>query len=90
MARRSRRRQKGTGEVLQPAPGVWAIRWREGNRRHYRSGFADWETADKVLAKVRGEIALARAGMPSDSRVTHPVRTRLRLYRRSSEKRLRP
>jgi integrase len=68
MARRSRRRQKGAGEVLQPAPGVWAIRWREGVRRRYRSGFADRETAEKVLAKVRGEIALARAGMPSDSR----------------------
>lgn len=58
---RYRRRQKGFGEVLQPAPGVWAIRWREGGRRRYRSGFPDRDTAEKVLAKVRGEIVLEHA-----------------------------
>lgn len=67
MARRNRRRrQRGSGEVFEKAPGSWAIRWREGGRRRFRSGFSTREDADRVLAKVQGEIAQGRAGMPPD------------------------
>ncbi len=66
MARRNRRRQKGSGSVLETAPGVWAVRWVEGGRRRFRSGFAAREDAEKVLAKIRGEVAQGRAGLPAD------------------------
>jgi integrase len=63
----ARRRQKGTGEVFREGTG-WAVRWRENGRRRYRGGFKTKEDAQRVLAKVRGEIVLERAGMPPDPR----------------------
>ncbi len=68
MARRRSKRQHGTGEVYESSPGSWACRWRENGRRRFRAGFPDRETAATVLAKVRGDVALQRAGMPADAR----------------------
>ncbi len=44
------------------------IRWVEGGRRRSKGGFQDRELAERVLAKIRGEIALGRAGLPPDPR----------------------
>ncbi|HEX9048979.1 MAG TPA: site-specific integrase [Anaeromyxobacter sp.] len=68
MARARKRRQWGKGEVYPSTSGTWGIRWREGGRRRRRAGFATREDAERVLAKVLGEIAQERAGMPPDSR----------------------
>lgn len=65
MARPSRRRQKGTGEVFRTGAG-WAVRWREGKRRRYRAGFVNPEDARRVLDSIRGRIAQGRAGLPPE------------------------
>lgn len=64
MPRHRRRRQKGSGEVFQSSPGAWAIRWREGKKRRFSAGFRSRDEAERVLAKVQGERAMGRAGMP--------------------------
>ncbi|HEU4385784.1 MAG TPA: tyrosine-type recombinase/integrase, partial [Anaeromyxobacteraceae bacterium] len=50
------------------AGGTWGIRWREGARRCYRGGFATRELAERVLARVGGELAVGRAGLPRNPR----------------------
>jgi integrase len=60
-----RRRTRGTGEVFQEN-GTWSVRWREGGRRRYRGGFETKALADRVLARIRGELAIRRAGLPPD------------------------
>lgn len=60
------RRTRGTGEVNEEPSGSWAVRWREGGRRRYKGGFPTKDLADRVLAKVRSELAQYRAGMPAD------------------------
>ncbi len=66
MARRSKRRQRGTGQVFQKAPGSWAIRWWEGRKCRFKGGFTDRVTAERALDRIRGEIAQNRAGLPPD------------------------
>ncbi len=57
------RRTRGTGEVFQEN-GTWSVRWREGGARRYRGGFESKALAERVLARVRGELAIQRAGLP--------------------------
>ena len=61
----ARRRTRGTGEVFQ-WKGAWAVRWREGGARRFRGGFASKALAERVLARVRGELAIKRTGLPPD------------------------
>jgi len=60
------RRTRGTGEVYREPAGSWAVRWREDGRRRYKGGFPSKDIADRVLAKVRAELAQGRAGLPAD------------------------
>jgi integrase len=63
-----RKRGWGSGEVYQEPSGKWAVRWRENGRRRYRGGFGSKALADRVLAKIRGDMAAQRAGLPPDPR----------------------
>src|ERR1700730_12229128 len=67
MARPKKRRQWGVGEVLK-IPTGWQIRWRENGRRRTRGVFATRDDAERVLAKIRGDMAQGRAGLPPDPR----------------------
>jgi len=53
--------------VNQIATG-FQIRWKENGRRRTRGGFATRDDAARVLAKIRGELAQGRAGLPPDPR----------------------
>ncbi len=64
MARAKKRRQWGSGEVHQIATG-WQIRWRENGRRR-SAAYATRDDAERVLAKIRGDIAQGRTGLPPD------------------------
>ena len=64
---RPRKRRWGSGEVHQTSSG-WQIRWRENGLRRTRGGFATREDAERVLAKIRGDMAQGRAGLPRDPR----------------------
>lgn len=59
MARRTRRRTKGSGRVYQRG-SAWAIRWAEAGHVRYRGGFATRDKAERVLAEVTAEIQLGR------------------------------
>ncbi len=67
MARR-KRRQWGNGSVRKRARGGWQIRWVENGHRRAKGGFANWEDAERVLAKVLGDLAQGRTGLPPDPR----------------------
>src|SRR5712692_2862369 len=67
MARPKKRRQWGSGEVHRIATG-WQVRWRENGRRRTSGGFATQDDAERVLAKIRGDLATGRAGLPPDPR----------------------
>jgi len=64
----ARRRTRGEGEVYSEPGGRWAVRWRENGRRRYRGGFDSKALADRVLARIRGELAVQRSGLPTDPR----------------------
>lgn len=53
----------------------WAIRWVESGKRRYKAGFTTREDAQKVLDKVRGDIAMQKAGMPPDQSGVPPLST---------------
>src|SRR5258708_23102867 len=67
MTRHRKRRQWGSGEIHQTSSG-WQVRWRENGRRRTSGGFATREDAERVLAKIRGDMAQHRAGLPPDPR----------------------
>src|SRR5947209_10609823 len=67
MTRHRKRRQWGSGEIHQTSSG-WQVRWRENGLRRTRGGFATREDAERVLAKIRGDMAQHRAGLPPDPR----------------------
>src|SRR5229473_2511778 len=67
MTRHRKRRQWGSGEIHQTSSG-WQVRWRENGLRRTRGGFATREDAERVLAKMRGDMAQHRAGLPPDPR----------------------
>ncbi len=67
MPRRRRRRAWGAGSVYEVGAGRWwAIRWREQGMQRRKSGFRTREDAERVLHKIRGDIALGAAGLPPD------------------------
>lgn len=66
MPRKPRKRAPGAGSVYQRGGGGWRIKWREGGRRRYASGFPSRELAAQVLAKIIADIAAGRAGLPPD------------------------
>lgn len=70
MARPKRKRQHGSGQVVQPSTpgGTWGIRYRDGARRTYRGGFPSRDMAEAVLKKVAGDMVMGRAGLPPDPR----------------------
>jgi integrase len=66
-----KRRNWGSGEVIPPAApgGSWAVRWREQDgERRYQGRIRSKVEAQKLLAKVLGDLALDRAGLPRDPR----------------------
>src|SRR5712671_3684006 len=67
MTRHRKRHQWGSGEIHQTSSG-WQVRWRENGLRRTRGGFATREDAERVLAKMRGDMAQHRAGLPPDPR----------------------
>ncbi len=48
---------------------MWSVRWREGGWRRFRGGFESKALAERVLAHIRGELAIGRAGLPPDPKV---------------------
>lgn len=48
--------------------GPWSILWRDGSKRRYRGGFETRELAERVLARLAGDAAMNRAGLPPDPR----------------------
>src|SRR5207253_5269598 len=67
MTRHRKRRRWGSGGIHQSSSG-WQVRWRENGRRRTHGGFASREDAGRVLAKIRGDMAQHRAGLPPDPR----------------------
>ena len=67
--RRNRKRAYGFGYIRPPRKpgGAWLIRWREGSKRRSMGGFTTREHAERVLAKIAGEAALNRVGLPRES-----------------------
>lgn len=64
--RRTRKRQYGTGTIVQVGQ-TWAIRWREGGRRRYRGGYESKEQAEKVRAQIALNVRADRDGLPPDA-----------------------
>jgi integrase len=52
--------------VYQRGPRNWWIKWREGGRIRYKGGFESPELAEQIRAKIVGDIAAGRAGLPQD------------------------
>jgi integrase len=69
MSKRRRKRSYGSGQVVPPnvPGGPWRIRWREGSRRRRQGGFPTREIAERVLARLAGDAAMGRAGLPRDA-----------------------
>jgi integrase len=67
MGRPKKHRQWGSGEVIK-SPAGWRIRWRENGQRRRQSGFTTRDDAERVLAKIMGDIARGRSGLPIDQR----------------------
>lgn len=67
MARAKKRRQWGDGEVHQQ-PSGFQIRWRENGRRKAKGGIPTREEADRLLAKIKGDIAQGLTGLLPDPR----------------------
>lgn len=70
MGSRRRKRSYGSGQLIPPRVpgGTWAVRFREGSKRVKRGGFATREIAERVLARIAGEAAVGRSGLPPDPR----------------------
>jgi integrase len=64
MARKARRRTWGTGSVTQSGTR-WAVRWREGGRRHCKT-FSTKETAEEVLATITRDVERGASGLHRD------------------------
>lgn len=72
MARR-RKRAWGSGSIYRATSGTWGFRWRVNGQRVRRSGYATAEDAERVLAKLKGDAALRREGLPPDRRSIGPL-----------------
>jgi integrase len=67
------RRRRGEGSVFKEPGRQWAIRWYEGGRQRYRGGFDSKALAERVLVRIRGELAIRRSGLPADPRAVPPL-----------------
>lgn len=76
MARKPRRRAPGLGSIYQRGGGGWRIKWREGARRRYASGYPTRDLAEKVLTKILADLAANREGIRPDLKTT-PTLTEL-------------
>jgi integrase len=63
-----RRRVWGQGGVRREPSGSWAVRWSENGRRRYKGGLESRALAERVLARVLGELAQERTGLAPDPR----------------------
>jgi integrase len=54
------------GSVYQRGPGNFWLKWREGGRIRYSSGYPTRELADRVLGKIVADMAAGRAGLAPD------------------------
>jgi hypothetical protein len=61
MAKRGRR---ATGQVVETSPGSWMIRWQENGRRRVAGRLPSRDVAERILAKVLGEVAQGLPGVP--------------------------
>ena len=68
--KRRKRRQWGKGSIIRAANGSWKVRWCEGGKRHKRGGFATRDDAERVLARILGDLAQGKTGLPGDPRTT--------------------
>jgi|GEM_PF-1508056 len=66
--KRRKRRQWGQGSIERAENGTWKIRWPEGGKRRKRSGFATRDDAERVLARVLGDLAQGRTGLVADAK----------------------
>jgi integrase len=68
MARKTvkKKRQYGSGSVFRRGGGTWRIKWREGGRTRYKSGFVSEDQARQSLAVTIGDVAAGRGGLPVD------------------------
>src|SRR5712692_973526 len=64
--KRRKRRQWGNGSIDRAANGTWKIRWCEPGKRKTRGGLRSRDDAERVLAKVLGDMAQGRSGLPAD------------------------
>src|SRR5258708_28599928 len=64
--KRRKRRQGGNGSIDRAANGTWKIRWCEAGKRKTRGGLRSRDDAERVLAKVLGDMAQGRSGLPAD------------------------
>ncbi len=69
--RKATRRPYGLGSITKRGDH-YQVRWRENGLRRTAS-FPSRELAEKVLAKIAGDIALGRAGMPADPTDAAPL-----------------
>ena len=69
---RRQNRPPGTGSVYRRAGVRWCIRWGEGGRRRYASGFPTRVVAEHVLRKVLADLAAGRAELRPDPTSTGP------------------
>jgi integrase len=63
-----RRRVWGQGGVRKEPSGSWAVRWSEGGRRRYKGALESKQIAERVLARILGDLASDRSGLPQDPR----------------------
>lgn len=62
----AKRRRWGQGSVVQEDSGSFGVRWRENGKRRYKGGFRSKDLAERLRAKIIGELAHFRAGLPPD------------------------
>jgi integrase len=60
--RKKAKRPHGLGSVTKVG-SKWRVRWRENGQRR-SAMFTDRDMAERVLAKISGDIAMGRAGLP--------------------------
>jgi hypothetical protein len=70
--RGERKRPRGAGSVQRHARGGWYIRWREGGRRRYASGFPTRMAAEHVLRMIVADVAAGRVGLWPDPKSAGP------------------
>jgi len=73
MARKRRKKPHNHGTVYQRGPGNFWVAFRINGRRRYWRGFATFEDADKVRAKVAADLANGNAGIHAERDPVPPL-----------------